>query len=350
VGTLMAEVMSRARDLGVAFSVHLDLTYRCNERCLHCYLEHDDCGELETWEVKSLLDDLAAAGVFFLAISGGEIFLRRDIFAILEHARLRSFNVKLKTNATLIGPTDADRIRSLRVDEVQVSVYSHHSEIHDGLTLVPGSLRRSINAIRLLRSYGQKVTIAHIVTRLNVQDAGGVRALADELGTRFRIDPTITPKLNGNTGPLGLNISHPELIQIMRNPDYVRNAEEFCAPPAPADDAALDDIPCSAGHNHCYISPYGEVFPCVQLPLACGNVRERNFADIWRESKQMNLVRSIRTRDLPVCSGCSHVAKCSRCPGLAFMAGDLRGPSLQDCRKSYARTGIVPSAIARSAV
>ena len=60
--------------------MHLDVTYRCNERCVHCYLDHDDHGEMTTAEIKGVLDQLAEAGVFFLTFSGGEVFLRRDFF------------------------------------------------------------------------------------------------------------------------------------------------------------------------------------------------------------------------------------------------------------------------------
>jgi radical SAM protein with 4Fe4S-binding SPASM domain len=109
------------------------------------------------------------------------------------------------------------------------------------------------------------------------------------------------------------------------------------------DDGDLDGLPCSAGHTFCYISPYGDVFPCVQFPLPTGNVRTQKFLEIWRHSKQMNDVRSIRGRDLPVCSTCSHLGSCTRCPGLAYMEGNMRGPSSLDCEKSFARTGI-PSA------
>jgi AdoMet-dependent heme synthase len=81
----------------------------------------------------------------------------------------------------------------------------------------------------------------------------------------------------------------------------------------------------------------------VQFPLPTGNIRRQRFIDIWRHSEQMNDVRSIRLKDLPTCSHCTHVSACSRCPGLAFMEGNMRGPSSQDCEKSFARTG-VPSA------
>jgi radical SAM protein with 4Fe4S-binding SPASM domain len=105
----------------------------------------------------------------------------------------------------------------------------------------------------------------------------------------------------------------------------------------------MDNIPCSAGHSACYVSPYGDVYPCVQFPLPSGNVRKQKFIDIWKYSPQLEEVRSIRTRDLPVCSTCAHTSGCSRCPGLAYMEGNMRGPSTADCEKSFAKTGI-PSA------
>src|SRR5258707_9030281 len=99
---LMQEISNRALELGVPLSVQLDITYRCNERCIHCYLDHEDHGEMTTAEIKDLLDQLADAGVFFLTLSGGEIFLRKDLFEIVEHARKLMFAVKLKTNAVMI--------------------------------------------------------------------------------------------------------------------------------------------------------------------------------------------------------------------------------------------------------
>jgi radical SAM protein with 4Fe4S-binding SPASM domain len=85
------------------------------------------------------------------------------------------------------------------------------------------------------------------------------------------------------------------------------------------------------------------VYPCVQFPLPSGNLRQTPFLDIWRHSEQLNEVRSISARDLPSCSQCTHIGSCTRCPGLAYMEGNMRGPSTQDCEKSFARTGI-PSA------
>ena len=341
---LLEEMTMKAQALNVPLSVQLDLTYRCNERCVHCYLDHDDHGEMTTQEIKHLLDEMADAGVFILTLSGGEIFLRKDFFELLTYARHeRQFCVKLKTNAILIREREAAMIRELGVESVQISIYSHRPEVHDAITLVPGSLKRSLAAIRFLQSQGLRVIMANVLMAESAQDYKGVRALAEEMGVECTIDPTITPMMDGDRSILSLGLDREKLRQVFRDPDLVGDVDEFCAIPAQSGESHLEATPCSAGHTTCYVSPYGDVFPCVQFPLPTGNVRRQRFLDIWRDSAQMKDVRAIRLKDLTTCPSCTHVANCTRCPGLAFMEGNMRGPSSQDCEKSFARTG-VPSA------
>jgi len=341
--SLLAEMNEKAMTLGIPLTVHIDVTYRCNERCVHCYLDHDDKGEMSTQEIKNVLDQLAEAGVFFLVFSGGEVFMRRDFLELVEYARRLQFNVKVKTNAVMIHEAEAKRMRELGVEQVQISVYSHRAEVHDAITKLPGSLKRTVNSIKFLKSQGLKVTLSNVLMTVNRQDEGGTHALARELGVSYTLDPTVTPKLDGDTSILSLRVNEDELETLFTNPDLVGNVEEYCKAPAPVDDDVMEGYSCSAGHTACYISPYGDVFPCVQFPLPTGNVRRQKFADIWYRSPQMNEVRSIRVKDLTVCSSCSHAGSCSRCPGLAYMEGSMRGPSSSDCEKSFHRTGI-PSA------
>lgn len=341
--SLLDEMNQKALRLGRPFSVHLDLTYRCNERCIHCYLDHDDHGEMTTAEIVNVLTQLADAGVFLLCLSGGEVLMRRDFFEIVERARRLLFNVKVKTNGVMIREKEAARLRQLGVEQVQISLYSHRPEVHDAITKLPGSLKRTVAAIRFLKSQGLKVTIANVLMAGNFTDQPGVIALARELGAEYTLDPTITPKMDGDTSILALRVPGSELKQLFHNAELVGNVEEFCAPPPTPDEDAMANLPCSAGHTACYISPYGDVFPCVQFPLPSGNVRRQKFIDIWQHSTQLKEVRSIRTADLPTCSSCAHAGTCTRCPGLAYMEGNMRGPSTADCEKSFQKTGI-PSA------
>jgi radical SAM protein with 4Fe4S-binding SPASM domain len=241
----------------------------------------------------------------------------------------------------MIGEKEADRLAGLHVDSVQVSIYSHRPEVHDDITKLPRSLERTIAGIRHLREHGIKVIVANVLMQQNLHDYAGVKALAQELGAHYTIDPTITPMMSGDRSIVHLGIDRAELEDVFRNPELVGDVNEFCTPPPPVNDDVLDELPCSAGHTACYISPYGDVYPCVQFPLPTGNLRKQDFLEIWRDSAPMNEVRSIRARELPVCSTCSHVGTCTRCPGLAYMEGNMRGPSRQDCEKSYARTGIL---------
>jgi len=184
------------------------------------------------------------------------------------------------------------------------------------------------------------VTLANVLMRSNAPDYAGVQALAAETGAHYTLDPTITPMLNGDSSILGMRLPADELHTVFRDERLVGDVGEFCAPPGPIDDEIHEGIPCSAGHTSCYVSPWGDVYPCVQFPLPCGNLRQQSFSEIWYDSPQLREVRAIRAKHLSTCSSCSHLGSCSRCPSLAYMEGNMRGPSSADCEKSFVRTGV----------
>jgi radical SAM protein with 4Fe4S-binding SPASM domain len=173
-------------------------------------------------------------------------------------------------------------------------------------------------------------------------------ALAEKLGVPYILDLTITPMMDGSSGPLQHRASVSSLLPVLRDP-----ALQACKPQPSAaaastldvlpsmfgsalssgiESAAYEDLPCSAGHNSCYISPYGDVFPCVQLPQAAGNLRREKFDDIWYHAPQLERLRAIRESQLPICSRCEIRSYCERCPGLALMeGGDLLGAYERAC-------------------
>jgi AdoMet-dependent heme synthase len=148
--------------------------------------------------------------------------------------------------------------------------------------------------------------------------------------------------MDGDESVLALRSSATELLQILedrnlntraRAPhDIANNTFMGSATSSGIESSAYDDIPCSAGHNSCYISPYGDVSPCVQMPKPAGNLRKQRFEDIWYGSSEMVRVRAARESQLPLCSACSIRNYCERCPGLAQMeGGDLLGAYERAC-------------------
>ena len=180
------------------------------------------------------------------------------------------------------------------------------------------------------------VTLANVLMRQNMHDYAGTQRLAREMGIDFALDPTITPMLDGGTAPLTMRIPVERLQEVYQDASLGPLGADACGSDA---EDVQGNASCSAGHASCYISPYGDLYPCVQFPMPCGNLRQQTFQEIWGGSPQLTELRSIRVRDLPSCSSCGNVGSCSRCPGLAYMEGNMRGPSTADCEKSYARTG-----------
>jgi radical SAM protein with 4Fe4S-binding SPASM domain len=329
-------------------TVHVDLTYRCNERCVHCYLDHDDHGEMTTKEICTLFEELAEIGTLFLTISGGEIFLRKDFFELLEYARLLHFDVSLKTNALLVDAERSVRLRELGVRRVQVSLYSADPSVHDRVTCVPGSFARTLAGVQRLKAAGLLVKLACPLMNHNLAGYRAVMALAAELELPYVMDLTITPMMDGGmrtvafrstVEDLGEVLSDPDLNPVLADKNYAPGHKlTGSATSSGLESPPYADIPCSAGHNSCYVSPYGDVYPCVQLPLPAGNIRRQRFAEIWYGAPEMQRVRRIRESELNVCPSCSLRSYCERCPGLALMeGGDLLGPYERACELAEAK-------------
>ena len=331
-------VVERTMARAIPLSVHVDLTMACNERCVHCYRVIEDRPELTTGELKALFADLARAGTLYLTFSGGEIFLRRDLFELIAEAKRLHFDLRLKTNALLLTAARARRLRDLGVRQVDVSIYSAEAAVHDAVTKIPGSLERSLIAIGHLREAGVHVKIACPLMRDTVSGYRGVRALAERLGVACGIDPMITAKNDGDRSTVPLRIGRGELARVLREGAAEIEPLPACAPAARTD---LDEVACGAGHNAAYVSSYGDVTPCVAMPVVCGNVRETPFAEIWADSRRMREVRAIRVRDLHTCAGCAASVFCTRCPGQALIEdGDLYGPSTAACEHALAAADV----------
>lgn len=331
--TLFDRMIGKSLARHLPLSVHLDLTYRCNERCVHCYLDHEDYGEMTTAEIERVLEELAAAGTLFLTLSGGEIFLRQDLVPLLRKARALHFDLHLKTNGLLVTAERAAVLKSLGVSKVQISIYSADPAVHDAITKVPGSLARSLEAVRTLQAAGVQTKMACPLMKQNAGDYPAVLQLAEALGVPCVLDMTITPRMDGDRSLLAFRSSPGELLPILQN----KTLNPLPAADAGAGGDVYDNIPCSAGHNSCYISPYGDVYPCVQMPLPAGNVRAETFSSIWKGSPEMRRVRDIRESQIHICSGCAIRRFCHRCPGIAYMEdGDLLGPSERACELAEA--------------
>jgi radical SAM protein with 4Fe4S-binding SPASM domain len=329
--SLVAQTQKRHRLL----SVHWELTYRCNEKCTHCYLDvlapyANAPGELTTEECLHVIDQLAAMGVLNLTLSGGEILVRRDLFEIAEYARSKQFLLRLFTNGILIKPSVADRIAALHPYAVELSLYSTRPQVHDGITQIRRSWELTTRALRLLHERGVRTVMKTPLMKENVREIDSLKSLAQELGAQFRYDVTITPKDTGGSSPLKHRMSYEDLVWLFK---------KEVDPQQWIGRKVTDETrTCGIATNALAIDPYGNVFPCLETRFNAGNVREHSVREIWETSPVWRQLGTLTVSELPVCRSCELRTLCVRCHGLALKEdGDLRGPALVNCRTALAR-------------
>jgi radical SAM protein with 4Fe4S-binding SPASM domain len=330
-GEMLARISERAGDQKVPFEVLFEVTHRCNLPCKHCYLpDHLDHGELTLPEIETLFDELAAAGTLFLTLTGGEVLARRDFLDILDAAAARGFASKILSNATLVTDEVARRFAAAGVVEVSVSIYGATAEVHDGITDLPGSFTRTMAGIERLRRHDVYVALKTPMLTLNGAAAKGVHAMAAAAHLPCRYDMTMTPKNNGDPGPLALQLAHGQMVDLLSKPPF---AEVFGGPldgPGPGT--------CNAGRAYCAIGPTGDVSPCIMMPATVGNIRQRRFADIWQTAPLFERLRALTFDDLKTCRSCDVKGACGRCPGLAMHRGqDIDGCDLSAKQVAKAR-------------
>jgi radical SAM protein with 4Fe4S-binding SPASM domain len=329
------DILRRTRKEHRLLSVHWEITYRCNERCTHCYLDvmppsSQVPGELNTEEAKRVVDELANLGALTITFSGGEVFLRKDIFEISDYARRKGFAIRFFTNGILIKPEIADKIAAVKPVVVELSVYGRDAATHDSITQVPGSWDLTMRAVHLLLERKIRCIIKTPVMKENIHQINDLRQMAKELGITFQYDLTIIPKHTGDLTPLKHRPSDDQLLNFLRE----RVSPETWHLYPQNDDFRF----CSIGMNSLSVSPYGEIYTCVGARVSAGNVRQQPLGNIWQESPVWQETTNLTLSNLPVCHTCELRQFCVRCHGTAaYEDGDMLGCSSVAYREARLR-------------
>lgn len=313
-----AEVLFKDKHLssGTLYSALFELTYRCNEKCRHCYCVQSEENELTTEEVKRTLDDLAQMNAFEVVFTGGDIFVRKDAFEILEYAYSKKLLVSIFTNGIALSDSDLLRLKAIYPKAIHFSIYSHIAKKHDAFTQVEGSFEKTISVIRKCVLLGIPVNIKSVAMEYNYEDIEGLLQLARTLGTTIQVGVSVNAKNDGDQSPIQFRLSsverYADVIQKVSDNIEFRCSQEYL----PSRDK--DDKLCNAGNTGLSINPYGDVLPCNALQLKCGNVREQSLREIWENSAIVKKMQDMRFSNLKGCENCPDMEICNFCPGAAM--------------------------------
>jgi radical SAM protein with 4Fe4S-binding SPASM domain len=324
------------------FFLQWHLTERCNLHCRHCYQSGAGSGELPlaairevAAEATAMLDDWEALYQVRIArscnVTGGEPFLRADLFSILEVLGREGFALFLLSNGTLVDRRGAEALADLGVQGVQVSIEGPEA-VHDGIRGA-GSYREAVKGTESLLAAGVPVTFNLTLSRLNAPHLEEMLETTARIGVPRVGFSRLVPSGQGAALAEQLlaadevaalyrrlfSLARPGLQVVTGDPvagQLLRPAigQAGCAPLGG----------CAAGVSGLTLLPDGTILPCRRLEVPLGNVRTDSLREIWASSTVLN---RLRTRNLygGKCGGCPRWATCRGCRAIAYACSRATG-------------------------
>lgn len=338
---------------------NIDLTYRCNNRCRHCWLRLPVDGpaaerELSFDEIRRIAGEARALGCRRWLISGGEPILRPDFAGILDLLTHRSLPYSLNTNGTLITPVIANLLK--RKGSKMVALYGATAATHDHITRTPGSFEAALRGMAYLREAGAGFIVQLIPMRANHHEFDAMVHLARSLSPVYRMGApwlflSACRSANQNREISRQRLDPADAI-LLEPPDCadddermtrVRCGDEpsgcFLAGPGEKMTSRLQSgqdqrpfAPCIEGGRDFHIDPCGGMTFCcfIKDPALRYDLRSGHFREAWEEFLP-SLSDRVRA-DLEYeenCGRCENRKDCRWCPAYAYLEHGRYGAKIE---------------------
>ena len=308
----------------IPINILLELTRKCNLNCIHCYIvKNRKRKELAFVRIKKLISELREKGCLYITITGGEPLLHPDFLKICSIINSANIALQIFTNGTLLTDKFIRELSKLNITGIALSLYGGTAKAHDRITRVNGAFRKTMKSALSLKKANLHPRFKYIMMNANMPEYTKMLSLSKDLGIPYDLDPVITPCENGDITPLKLRLDDKSLRTLYKSQNInlvsaVRNPKSHS---------------CSFGKSLCAINAYGDVYPCIQLPISAGNILQKPFSEIWDKSPVLKEARRFSVNKIHSCNRCKLLKYCHICPGISYMEeGSLYSPSKEACR------------------
>jgi len=300
-------------------SLQIELTSRCNERCVHCYIPHENkSSDINPDFFYRVLDECRDMGLLSLTLSGGEPMLHVQFPQFLRRAKEYDFSINILSNLTLLNDEIITEMKATRLSSVQVSLYSMKPEIHDSITGLPGSFTKTKSAIERLIANDIPLQISCPTMKQNKNCYVDVLNWAHEHKVRAITDYIMMARYDHSIGNLDSRLSLDETAQVINDTisndlDYQEEMLGIDINAAEERDISNDTV-CGVCISTLCMVANGNIYPCAGWQdYVCGNLKEQSLREIWERSPKVKYLRSLRKKDFPQCLICQDKAFCAMC-------------------------------------
>lgn len=287
------------------YKVFLEITYKCNLDCEHCYLGDEkfiDKGTVPIDRLKSLVDEFEELGVVELVITGGEIGLYSHLIELLNYTKDKNILVTLLTNGTCFTESQIRNILDSGIHDIRVSVYGFE-DFHDKFVNLKGSFKKSIELLKYTRANANIGSASCVITKENINDIKKLKNYLEQFNIPINITPVIFPTIYGDKKPLELRLNRYELKEIVNELNL-----------------RVGGSICTAGISRFRITPYGDVNPCEMLRhISLGNIKDSSFKEIISSSNALKWHDQFNDVMNNKCVGCEKKDQCINCMGLSYL-------------------------------
>lgn len=324
------------------FLIQWHLTERCNLRCRHCYQTGEEINEMTLSEIKETLNEIKDTFAGWreayeinistsFNITGGEPFLRRDFFHIIDYMRSLGFDIYVLTNGTLINKDAARNLYDTGVKGVQVSIEGQE-EAHDYIR-GKGSFSASMRGTSYLLEAGLQVTFNITLSSINADSLTNMIDLARSVGVRRLGFSRLVPSgrglcmINEMLNPERIKRIYEHIFSINSGDIEIVTGDPLASQLGSLISVDGGDIPlggCAAGVSGLTILSDGTMTPCRRLPIPVGNIREDSFRNVWATSRVLELLRD-RSKYKGKCGNCNRWAVCRGCRAIAYAYSKVQG-------------------------
>lgn len=337
-------------------SFDLEVTARCNNNCVHCYINlpaQDRIArekELSLSEIGNIADQAVERGALWCLITGGEPLLREDFFDIYIMLKKKGLLLSVFTNACLVTQKHADFFNKYSPRDIEVTVYGVTRETYEKITGQPGSFKAFMNGLDLLSKTGIKIRFKAMALRSNIHE---LPAIAEFCRKRtkdyFRFDPQLHLRFDRALARNELiqseRLTPEEVVAVERADDERFNAlKKGCDKLInPEFERHICDhlFHCGAGNGSFSVSYDGFFRLCSSLwdPNCIYDLKKGTLKEAWEQFvPKVREMRSKRREFLNKCRKCSIINLCLWCPAHAYLeTGELDVLVDHFCQVAHAR-------------